>query len=452
MSRKTIAKCGAGVLAALLATCGKDTSPESPGALNCSVSPTSGEAPLTVTFSAQARDARDADFHWVFSDGTAATAATVTRTLTKGGSLSGRVTLLSTGESCTTATIDLGAKVHVSCNADPSVIVSPDDVHFRATPDGGNGTFTYAWNFGDGATSADQNPVHRYQTPGTYPVTVTATSGGQSASCVTSVSAFKTRLKVACDATPTSGTPPLTVNFSANASGDSGRYEYQWSFGDGGTSRDPSPSHTYTTIDVFTARVAVQGDVSGGFCEQEISLGSTCGDGKVQGKEACDDGNKTSGDGCSSCKIDPGFACSGSPSKCSATCGDGKLVGGEQCDDGNTSNSDGCSASCQIETGFTCGGAPSACSPICGDGKVLGAEACDDGNTTNADGCSSACKIEHGFACSGAPSACSSTCGDGLVASDEACDDNNTTNGDGCSSTCKVEGGFTCTGEPSVCN
>jgi cysteine-rich repeat protein len=43
------------------------------------------------------------------------------------------------------------------------------------------------------------------------------------------------------------------------------------------------------------------------------------------------------------------------------TCGDGKVESPEQCDDGNTVGTDGCSASCKIETGYACAGSPSTC-------------------------------------------------------------------------------------------
>ncbi|MDX9719303.1 MAG: DUF4215 domain-containing protein [Myxococcota bacterium] len=45
------------------------------------------------------------------------------------------------------------------------------------------------------------------------------------------------------------------------------------------------------------------------------------------------------------------------------TCGDGKLAGNEQCDDGNLSSGDGCSESCQLEDGYACHGTPSECGP-----------------------------------------------------------------------------------------
>jgi len=87
-------------------------------------------------------------------------------------------------------------------------------------------------------------------------------------------------------------------------------------------------------------------------------------------------------------------------------CADGIRAGAEQCDDGNFVNGDGCSSSCQIEAGFNCTGSPSVCSTACADGIKAGAEQCDDANFVNGDGCSSSCQIETGYMCVGSPIVC----------------------------------------------
>ena len=59
-------------------------------------------------------------------------------------------------------------------------------------------------------------------------------------------------------------------------------------------------------------------------------------------------------------------------------CGDRFLDPGESCDDGNNTSGDGCSAMCRFEA-------------RCGDGMVNPGEVCDDGNNASGDGCRSDC-------------------------------------------------------------
>jgi cysteine-rich repeat protein len=102
---------------------------------------------------------------------------------------------------------------------------------------------------------------------------------------------------------------------------------------------------------------------------------SCCGDGVVEGSEQCDDGNTTSGDGCSAtCTTEAPY------------CGDGTVDAGEQCDDGNTTGGDGCSATCTTEVP-----PPEEPCSCCGDGIVEGSEQCDDGNSVDTDSCTNSC-------------------------------------------------------------
>jgi serralysin len=60
-------------------------------------------------------------------------------------------------------------------------------------------------------------------------------------------------------ATPTSGTTPLTVQFTGSGSTDSDGtiVSYAWTFGDGGTANTANPSRTYTATGTFTATLTV---------------------------------------------------------------------------------------------------------------------------------------------------------------------------------------------------
>jgi fibro-slime domain-containing protein len=170
----------------------------------------------------------------------------------------------------------------------------------------------------------------------------------------------------------------------------------------------------------------------------------TCGDGVLDEQEACDDGHRVDGDGCSAdcLAVDPGYSCQPAGAACHvlALCGDGIVAKNELCDDGGNAEGDGCSARCKLELGFACSGEPSVCSLTpCGDGLRQGAESCDDGNTIPLDGCSATCQAEPDCR----SGSCTSECGDGLVI-DEDCDDGNRLDGDGCSGSCTRELGFAC--------
>lgn len=58
-------------------------------------------------------------------------------------------------------------------------------------------------------------------------------------------------------ATPTSGTAPLTVSFTDKSTGDIDTW--QWDFGDGTTSTEQNPTHSYATAGDYTVKLTVTG-------------------------------------------------------------------------------------------------------------------------------------------------------------------------------------------------
>ena len=59
--------------------------------------------------------------------------------------------------------------------------------------------------------------------------------------------------------TPSNGTAPLVVTFSATGSADADgdTLSYDWTFGDGGIATGATTNHTYTTANTFTATLSV---------------------------------------------------------------------------------------------------------------------------------------------------------------------------------------------------
>ena len=93
---------------------------------------------------------------------------------------------------------------------------------------------SWDWNFDDGSThSSEQNPSHTYNIPGDRTVSLTVSGPGGSSSKNLLIHPFSTQWWFRADftANPTSGTAPLSVQFTNQSSGlFSGG---DWNFGDG---------------------------------------------------------------------------------------------------------------------------------------------------------------------------------------------------------------------------
>jgi serine protease len=124
------------------------------------------------------------------------------------------------------------------------------------------GIKTWTWDFGDGTTSNERNPVHTYQQTGSYTVSLTAAGPGGSDTEAKKgyIQLTKPSVPVAdFTAKPRSGNGPLVVQFTDTSTGHiSSRL---WDFGDGTTSTEQNPSHTYTFKDTgdFTVSLSVTG-------------------------------------------------------------------------------------------------------------------------------------------------------------------------------------------------
>jgi len=121
---------------------------------------------------------------------------------------------------------------------------------------------SWAWEFGDGATSSEKNPVHVYTAKGKYTVTLTAANGAGSSTKTEhnfiSVKKPKPQHKPHAEftATPRTGTAPLTVQFTDTSTNDPD--SWRWHFGDlSDSSSDQNPSHTYTRPGRYTVTLRV---------------------------------------------------------------------------------------------------------------------------------------------------------------------------------------------------
>jgi len=146
-----------------------------------------------------------------------------------------------------------------SASADPASGNAPLDVRFTGNATGGKLPYAYSWDFNDGGTSSDANPDHTYTEAGTYDASLAVSDSlGATVGATARVTVSTPPLQiVSCSATPTSGNIPLLVNFSVTATGGSAAYGYSWNFGDGGTSTQQNPTHTYTAPAQYAGVVTV---------------------------------------------------------------------------------------------------------------------------------------------------------------------------------------------------
>jgi len=144
--------------------------------------------------------------------------------------------------------------------------ITPPNADFTRTPGTGpapllvsftdlsTGDFTERlWTFGDGSTSTLQDPTHTYTAPGTYAVSLTV-----SGSAGTSTRNVPVAVRVdpppppvpAFSADATAGEAPLTVTFTDLT--PQWVDTWLWSFGDGESSGEPDPTHTYVSPGSYT--------------------------------------------------------------------------------------------------------------------------------------------------------------------------------------------------------
>lgn len=231
--------------------------------------PINGKAPLTVQFNSQTTGIITS-YSWVFGDGGTSTKANPSHVYTQAGSWTVKFTVNGPGGTAMKTKNNYITTQEPTPTADftatPTTGIAPLKVQFTSQT---TGTITYyAWDFGDGSTSALANPSHSYNNGGGWTIKLTVTGPGGSAS-KTKINYITTQPPAPTTdftANPTTGTAPLTVQFTSQTTGVIS--SYLWDFGDGRTSTITNPTHLYTFPGIYSVKLTVTGP-SGSTCKIE---------------------------------------------------------------------------------------------------------------------------------------------------------------------------------------
>jgi PKD repeat protein len=217
--------------------------------------PTSGVAPLVVTFTNLSSGATN--YAWAFGDGNTSTNANPVNTYSNAGTYSVALTATGAGGSNSltlTNYIVVFAPVVASFSGGPTNGVAPLAVTFTNSS---SGATNYAWAFGDGNTSTNASPANTYSNAGTYSVTLAVTgAGGTNSLTRTNYITVLAPVVAGFSGAPTSGVAPLLVTFTNLSSGAT---NYAWAFGDGNTSSNANPVNTYSNAGTYSVTLTAVG-------------------------------------------------------------------------------------------------------------------------------------------------------------------------------------------------
>lgn len=142
----------------------------------------------------------------------------------------------------------------VSLHSSIKNCVPPYPVSFYQNTEHKLGNVQFAWDFGDGNTSTDQNPTHIYNVPGDYLVTlIVANEIGADTAYLSMAELNAASIPVKADFTYAhfndNNFAPNKIIFDNHSSGAN---QFYWYFGDGSEDNNDNPSHVYYTPNTYT--------------------------------------------------------------------------------------------------------------------------------------------------------------------------------------------------------
>jgi gliding motility-associated-like protein len=229
---------------------------------NFSATPLTGCAPLVVNFS-DLSTGSPTTWRWDLGNGTTSSLRNPSVTYFNPGQYTIKLVVQNaTGRDSLIRTqyISIFAKPTVNFSVSSNAGCFPMEVTFTDLSVAGSGSIdNWQWDFGDGTFSTLQNPSHIYTSAGNFNVSLRVRNNNgcfQNLTRTQLINVINGATANFTFSTPSSCAPPVNINLQ-NLSIGTGVLTYQWNFGDGGTSTQTNPSHTYTTSGTYTLQLIV---------------------------------------------------------------------------------------------------------------------------------------------------------------------------------------------------
>jgi arylsulfatase A-like enzyme/PKD repeat protein len=221
-------------------------------------------------------DGTIASYAWNFGDGTTGSGVSPTHTYAASGTHT--VVLTVTDNQGATAT-DSVAVTGTAANIPPTASFTSSCTDLSCSFDGTasndpDGTIvSYAWDFGDHTTATLPTLSHDYNRGGTYTVSLTVTDNRGGTNTTTStVTVTPPNVPPVAHFTHVCVGSTCTFDGTSSTDSDGTVVSYSWDFGDGLTSTDPAPTHTYADPGVYAVTLIVT-DNRGGTGTLVLSVG-----------------------------------------------------------------------------------------------------------------------------------------------------------------------------------
>jgi len=223
--------------------------------------PQSGCSPLTWTFSSTINSPDPVvSYFWDLGDGTTSTLQNPTNIYNTG---SYDITLIVTTAGGCRDTVFFPAGIVADDKPTANLSASPRDVCafvdvFFTDLSVGNVT-RWHWDFGDGSTSTQQNPIHQYQDTGFFDISLIVWNGN-CPDTIVFTNYIHINPPIALFSPSFDCADPYTITFT---DGSIGPDEWQWDFGDGTTSILQNNIHTYADTGTYVVSLVVINHASG---------------------------------------------------------------------------------------------------------------------------------------------------------------------------------------------